>query len=357
MIKHPALLKKVLIFQSIILLLIISVTSLSSNIFQNESVNIIQNNYTYYVGGIGQGNFTTIQDAIDFANNGDTIFVFDDSSPYYENILIDKSISLIGENKQSTIIDGMELGNVVEINANNVDITKFTIQNCSKGYSAGIIGSTNFSTITNNNIVSNNWSGLVLKYSHFNMINNNIINSNRWLGIYLGTCNNNLISDNRIISNVNEGFYQYNSHNNTISGNLVSKNEYGIHIGSYCKNNNLSGNIVLFNEYGIRFYESYGNNTIRNNCIRFNMYGISMQYSYLNRIENNNFVRNIFNAYHEGYYLHENRTNYWNGNFWNRPRILPKIIFGQLWTYGPFTWDFDLDIDRNPALIPNRIGE
>ncbi|GAH12836.1 unnamed protein product, partial [marine sediment metagenome] len=61
---------------------------------------------TLYVGGSGAGNYTKIQDAIDDANDGDTVFVFDDSSPYYENVMVDKSISLIGENKETTIIDG-----------------------------------------------------------------------------------------------------------------------------------------------------------------------------------------------------------------------------------------------------------
>jgi len=54
-----------------------------------------------YVGGSGPGNYTTIQSAIDAANPGDTVFVYDDSSPYYENIIIDKTISLIGENKNT----------------------------------------------------------------------------------------------------------------------------------------------------------------------------------------------------------------------------------------------------------------
>ena len=356
MVKFPAILKKVLIILSIILLLIIGIAPTSGLIFQNESLIINQNSYTLYVGGIGQGNFTKIQDAIDFAKNGDTIFVFDDSSPYYENILIDKSINLIGENRHSTIIDGMELGNVIEISANYVEISKFTIQNCSKGSSAGIRGSTNFSTITNNNIIFNNWSGLVLKYSHYNRINNNIINSNRWLGFYLGTCNNNVISGNTIISNVNEGFFQYNSQNNILSGNLVSKNECGIILSRYCTNNMIAGNIIINNEYGIRFHETYGNNTIRNNAIRFNMYGISLEYSYLNKIVNNNFVRNIFNAHFDTYSYDEYRTNYWNGNYWNRPRILPKLIWGTEWTGMGFHHIFNLEIDRNPALIPNRIG-
>jgi len=355
--KIPDIVNKILIIEFTILLLIVSTNPSTSIMNENDSIINIFNGDILYVGGSGPGNFTKIQDAIDFAKNGDTILVYDDLSPYFENIIIDKSINLIGENRRSTIIDGMQLGNVVEITANYVDISNFTICNCSKGSSAGIRGSTNYSTISNNNIVSNNWSGLVLKYSHFHKISGNLIKSNRWLGIHLGTCNNNMISGNTIISNVNEGFNQYDSHNNIISGNIVSKNEYGINIGKYCKNNSLLGNIVLFNEYGIRFYESYGNNTISNNCIRFNMYGISMQYSYSNKIVNNNLVRNILNAHFEGYYLHENRTNYWDGNFWNRPRILPKIIYGTLWTYGPFQWEFDLEIDRNPAFVLNRIGE
>ena len=46
---------------------------------------------TLYVGGSGPGNYTRIQDAIDNASDGDTVFVYDDSSPYFE-IISDKII-------------------------------------------------------------------------------------------------------------------------------------------------------------------------------------------------------------------------------------------------------------------------
>lgn len=335
----------------------VAVSPLTLGIEIEESNTPISHGNILYVGGSGPGNFSKIQDAIDFSTDGDTVFVFDDSSPYFENIIIDKSICLIGEKRHSTIIDGNELGIVVSINSNYVNISKFTIQNCSIGSSAGIRGSTNYSAISNNNIISNNWSGLVLLYSHFNTISGNIINSNRWCGVHLGTCNNNIISDNTMISNNNEGFNIYNSQNNTISGNVVSRNEMGINIGKYCKNNTIIGNIVMFNEYGIRVYESYENNSIRSNSIRWNMYGLFLEYSYLNKIENNNFIRNFMNAGFN-YYLPDGETkNFWNGNFWNRPRILPKIIFGTLFIYPGWIWEPDLEFDRNPALIPNRIGE
>ena len=339
----------------------------NTQINNNEKNNILIENKPYpaplnldgtilYVGGSGPGNFTKIQDAIDFSKNGDTVFVFDDSSPYFENIIIDKSINLIGEKRHTTIIDGNELGIVVKITSNYVNISKFTIRNCSFGSSAGVRGSTNYSTISNNNIISNNRSGLVLLYSHFNTITGNIINSNRWLGVHLGTCNNNIISGNTIISNIHEGFNQYDSHNNTISGNIVSKNEIGINIGKYCSNNTISGNIVMFNEYGIRFYESQENNSIRSNSIRWNMYGLCLLYSYSNKIEHNNFIRNIGQAYFDYYLPDGDTTNLWNGNFWNRPRILPKVIFGTLFTDPGWIWEPYIEFDRRPALVPNRIG-
>ena len=66
-----------------------------------------------YVGGSGPNNYTNIQDAINDASDGDTIFVYDDSSPYDESIIIDKSIQLIGENKYSTVISGSKLDRFV----------------------------------------------------------------------------------------------------------------------------------------------------------------------------------------------------------------------------------------------------
>ena len=82
---------------------------------------------TLYVGGLGPDNYTKIQDAIVNASDDDTVFVFDDSSPYYENIMIDKSINLIGENKNTTIIDGSRKDDVVHINADSVKLSFFTI--------------------------------------------------------------------------------------------------------------------------------------------------------------------------------------------------------------------------------------
>jgi len=111
-----------------------------------------------YVGGSGPNNYTKIQDAIDNASDGDTVFVFDDSSPYMENIVVDTSITLWGEEKNTTIIDGGHQGHGVNISADNVTVRGFTIQNCDgneSGLEAGIVVSSKCNQIMDNILVDN----------------------------------------------------------------------------------------------------------------------------------------------------------------------------------------------------------
>ena len=333
---------------------------------------------TLYVGGSGPGNFSKIQDAIDNATDGDTVFVYDDSSPYIENVIINKSINLIGEKRHSTIIDSGGSGDVVIITANWVNISGFTIQNSGgSDFNAGIYVGSNHSTISGNNIIENNWLGIAVYYCIGNTITSNKIIANRWsgmvlyhsndntitsntirsnkFGIHLGYSNGNTIKGNIIISNDNEGINIQISNNNTIADNIVSKNEQGINLGGHSKYNTVSGNIVLLNEYGIRIYES-NNNTIWDNAIRWNMCGLSLLYSYSTIIKHNNFIRNIFQALFEYYLPGGNFSNCWDGNYWNRPRLLPKPIFG--WQYvEPKRFDPYIEFDRSPALRPFRLGE
>jgi len=84
---------------------------------------------TLYVGGSGPGNYSTIWEAVINTSNGDTVFVYDYSSPYYEHVTIYNQINLIGENKETTIIDGNGTGNVLSVAADWVTISSFTIQN------------------------------------------------------------------------------------------------------------------------------------------------------------------------------------------------------------------------------------
>jgi hypothetical protein len=59
---------------------------------------------TLYVGGSKPGNYTKIQDAIDNASDGDTVFMY--SGRYNESIFINKSIVVCGQERNTTFIEG-----------------------------------------------------------------------------------------------------------------------------------------------------------------------------------------------------------------------------------------------------------
>jgi nitrous oxidase accessory protein NosD len=88
--------------------------------------------YDFYVNVDGSADFSSIQDAIDAALPGNTIFVY--SGRYTENIVIDKTIILNGENKDTTIINSSANKNVINVTADNVEFSGFTVEICG-GYS------------------------------------------------------------------------------------------------------------------------------------------------------------------------------------------------------------------------------
>ena len=67
----------------------------------------------------------------------------------------------------------------------------------------------------------------------------------------------------------------------------------------------------------------------------------------------NNFIKNLFReAYQIGNkFLHH--KNNWSGNYWNRPRVLPKPIFGRIGVF--FMLIPLINFDWFPAKEPNNI--
>ena len=86
---------------------------------------------TLYVGGTGPNNYSTIQQALNDAHDYYRIYVYAEGSPYYENIIINKKITLIGENSVTTTILPSNTTDVVQIQENHVYLHGFTITNSS----------------------------------------------------------------------------------------------------------------------------------------------------------------------------------------------------------------------------------
>ncbi len=170
---------------------------------------------------------TTIQSAIDAANPGDTVSVGE--GVYVENVRIKKNdITLIGKNREKTVIDGKKTSSGIRIDeSNNIKISGFTIRN------SGGSGTED--------------GGVTLYKSGDNTVTNLIITGNTaGISIYMGS-NNNIISGNDVISNQGKeakGIFIYGSDNNKIFNNNIQGNPFGLYSDSGGLNQIYSNNFI-----------------------------------------------------------------------------------------------------------------
>ncbi|MEW6069959.1 MAG: right-handed parallel beta-helix repeat-containing protein, partial [Candidatus Thermoplasmatota archaeon] len=178
-----------------------------------------------YVGGSGPNNYTKIQDAINASQPGDRIYVY--SGIYYERIVIDKTISLIGESRENTvIINWDERANIVSIVADGVHMNNFSIVGGMPAGNRGIhLVQFSNNIITNCAICNTSCGILIGSPSHSNQIINCTLHNNSY-GIRIISSPNNKLRGNSLENNhynldVGEIYYQDIDRSNTINGRPV----------------------------------------------------------------------------------------------------------------------------------------
>ncbi len=244
--------KRILAIGIILLFIGLSISSSTGFNVEKQSTTPL-NGKTLYVGGSGPGNYSKVQDAINDSEDGDTVFVYD--GRYYENIIINKTIDLIGENWNTPIIDGNYSGDVVFITAHFVKVSGFIIIRSGEDNKDCGIENRGKNTIITRNIFSQNFNGVKLgelgDKAYHNLVKDNIFINNTLRGIWL-TSNNTLIEDN-YINGTRYGISGYfgDYFNNTIVNNtILSCKSVGIKL---CNNFRLKivGNIIKSNKIGI----------------------------------------------------------------------------------------------------------
>lgn len=126
-------------------------------------------------------NYDTIQAAIDAAQTLDGHEILVDARIYYENIVLHKSLSLVGENASTTIIDGNGVGSVINATVGNANISFFTIRNSGVDiHDSGIYANSSNDHNINNNIITNNNYGIYLEFSSNNTIFHNTFVNNTY---------------------------------------------------------------------------------------------------------------------------------------------------------------------------------
>ena len=141
---------------------------------------------TLTVDDSGGEDYTTIQAAIDNAKEGDTILVYEGT--YHENVVVNKTLTLIGNGSEKTTIDGGGDGDVVRIEADWCNMSGFRVTGSGDWKVAGINVKSNHNRIADNNCSGNEWAGIYLSGafgSSYNNITETSCNSNTEYGIYL----------------------------------------------------------------------------------------------------------------------------------------------------------------------------
>jgi nitrous oxidase accessory protein len=260
--------------------------------------------------------YLTIQEAINNASEGDMIYVH--NGTYFEHVIVNKTVSLIGENKNIAIIDGMDIGTVLNVTAYDVTVTGFTIQNSGSEWlytlDSGILIQSSNNHIENN-VISSNSAGILLNRSDNNLLISNNVSSNRY-GIILKNSRDNTIISNVVLSNKNRGIGFSNSNNNALVSNNVSSNYFGIYLVNSTINI-VFRNYISRSEHGVRLEQGSNENTFYRNTVSLNDWlAIQLESSNSSKIFHNNFINNTNQVS-----LFQSFNNSWDngceGNYWS----------------------------------------
>ena len=246
-----------------------------------------QNGNTLYVGNTGDYTYSSIQEAINGSEDGDTVFVYNGN--YTENIIINKSISLLGSNKNNVTINGNTGLYSILIKSSGVKVSGFTIRNSNLGIF--VSGSEYKSCNISHNIITNNYEGIRLMNSSNNNIYNNTIQHHSNFGIVLYESKNNVILENTFIDNYKSIFFGRWSNYNVVTKNNFTDYSFGIYL-DYSFNNIITRNLITNGQYGAYLTFSK-DNIITNNSIEYNWQtGIYTSNSEQNEIYPNIFLNN-----------------------------------------------------------------
>ena len=241
-------------------------------------------------GGVFNAGGTPIQAAVDAADSGDSIYV--DSGNYYENVDVDKWLTLEGAGADVvTVAAAWAHDHVFEVIADYVNLSGFKVTGAT-GYSySGIyLSSANHCNISGNN-VSGNRCGIYLVYSSKSTLWNNIMSVNMYnFGVYgdsLSHYTQNIDPSNMVdgkpiyywVDRKNKqipsdaGFVGVvNSTNIMVSDLTLTKNREGV-LFAYTEDSRIENVTVNSNHLGIYLYSS-NSNILMNNTANSNWYGI-----------------------------------------------------------------------------------
>ena len=344
--------------------------------------------------------YLSIQEAINNARPGETIYV--KAGVYFEHIVIGtNNLTIVGEDKNTTIIDGQRAGTVVHIKADNPVFSSFTIRNSGFNFTdSGIyIENSLGANLSGNNVFDSNL-GIYIDASFNTVLRNNNLAANHYnFGAYADNLNgyvhdidaSNLVDGKPLIYWVNQADKQpptdagyiaiVNSTSITLRDLTLSKNWQAV-LFAYSTNSsiknvtgtrnmdclwllNCSGCAVVDsaisdnNWGGIALVDSSACSVYKNDVTSNFGYGIFLSNASDNLLYHNNFVNNTRQVWLFGF-----NSNSWDydypsgGNFWDNHQCADdKSGAGQNQTGSDEICDTPFLIDSNntdcyPLMVP-----
>lgn len=285
-----------------------------------------------------------IQNGISLSTSGKRISVY--PGLYRESILIDKEIVLEGQNRDSTIIDGMGVGNVVEVKAGlyNVEIENITIENGGMSQGDAGIYISKASELERGNIIDeviikNCYHGILMEYD----CKNNLIqcctieDCHQGISLLYG-CRTNTIQHNTILNiGINEeryrsfGILSYKSGGNIIFHNRINNVDHiGINVENSMNENREPVTTIIKKNYiencsnqGVVIAFSDGN-AIENNYFKNNGkeadkgagFDLFIERCYENEVRHNNFMDGQLFSDSEVTFRDDYRSTIFDKNWW-----------------------------------------
>jgi parallel beta-helix repeat protein len=190
--------------------------------------------------------YTTIQEAINKAESGDTVYI--KTGDYNGSLVIKKSIALIGEKGARISQWAIDVQPAILVTANNVTIKGLIIDNPSISQpwkikrGIHLLGATNC-LIQNNTIRHCDQEGIWLYQSTNNTIDGNNVNTST-PALSIGDSSNNTVTNNHLTSKWTAVSLYYNANNNILQDNTIFDSDFGLSIADYSY-----GNLFLHNNF------------------------------------------------------------------------------------------------------------
>ncbi|VVB70896.1 Periplasmic copper-binding protein (NosD) [uncultured archaeon] len=247
---------------------------------------------TYIVDDDGFANYETFQDAINSANNGDTIYI--KPGTYSEEVILNKSLSIMpltGEKGPIVLRgDGKTTGITITSGGCSLEgltLANFTGPGISIRSNGNVITKNNFETDhpgvlgvdSQKNIISGNsmldCEGVVALRD--NSSDNNVLNNDMNGGVvavFIRDAGKNLVTENKAFDST-IGIWVMNSSNALVSSNDIQTKTYGIWVmnSSDCS---FSNNAIFGPSRGIYLMNS-SLLTANNNSVKDSKYGIALE--------------------------------------------------------------------------------